>query len=59
VVPYLLFCILCVLLLPFTGGLAFWLWLIITAVIVAWSIVRDVFLLLYRAWDRATSVSDQ
>jgi hypothetical protein len=54
-VAYLLFCILCVLLLPFAGGLAFWLWLIITGVIVSWSILRDVFRMLYRAWDRATT----
>jgi hypothetical protein len=54
-VAYLLFCILCVLLATFAGVLAFWLWLIVTVVIVCWSIVREVFLLLYRAWDRATT----
>lgn len=57
-VPYLLFCILCVLLLPVTGGLAFLLWLAVTAFIVCWSVIRDLARMLYRAWDRATSVSD-
>lgn len=54
-VSYLLFCILCVLLALFTGSFAFVLWLGGTVFVLCWSILRDVFRMLYRAWDRATT----
>jgi hypothetical protein len=55
VVAYLLFCILCVLLIPLVGSFVLWLWLGVAGFVICWSIIRDVFHVLYRAWDRATT----
>jgi hypothetical protein len=54
-VAYLLFRILCVLLLRVTGSFGFVLWLGGTVFVLCWSNNRDVFRMLYRAWDRATT----